>query len=126
VDGSRASGALLTWANEFSRRVGAALKLLHVVGPVSDWPSLERERALQEQVRQEAHANIVALQASVGVDAPLRVAVGEVVATVTEHAREEETDLILIGRGTLQSTLGRLRTHGYAIIHRSPCPVLSV
>ena len=126
VDGSCTSGALITWAGEFSRRVGAALKLLHVVGPISDWPSLERERALQEQVRQEAHANVVSLQAAAGVDAPLRVAVGEVVATVTEHAREEDTDLILIGRGALQSTLGRLRTHAYAIIQRSPCPVLSV
>lgn len=126
VDGSAASGALLTWAADFSTRVGAALKLLHVVGSITDWPSLERERALQEQVRQAAQTEIVSLQASAGVHAPLRVAVGDIVATVTEHAREENADLILIGRGSLQSALGRLRTHAYGIIQRSPCPVLSV
>ena len=126
VDGSAASGALLTWAADFSTRVGAALKLLHVVGSITDWPSLERERALQEQVRQAAQTEVVSLQASAGVHAPLRVAVGDIVATVTEHAREENADLILIGRGSLQSALGRLRTHAYGIIQRSPCPVLSV
>jgi nucleotide-binding universal stress UspA family protein len=126
VDGSAASGALLTWAADFSTRVGAALKLLHVVGSITDWPSLERERALQEQVRQAAQTEIVSLQASAGVHAPLRVAVGDIAATVTEHAREENADLILIGRGSLQSALGRLRTHAYGIIQRSPCPVLSV
>jgi nucleotide-binding universal stress UspA family protein len=126
VDGSAASGALLTWAADFSTRVGAALKLLHVVGSITDWPSLERERALQEQVRQAAQTEVVSLQASAGVHAPLRVAVGDIAATVTEHAREENADLILIGRGSLQSALGRLRTHAYGIIQRSPCPVLSV
>jgi nucleotide-binding universal stress UspA family protein len=126
VDGSAASGALLRWAADFSTRVGAALKLLHVVGSITDWPSLERERALQEQVRQAAQTEVVSLQASAGVHAPLRVAVGDIAATVTEHAREENADLILIGRGSLQSALGRLRTHAYGIIQRSPCPVLSV
>jgi nucleotide-binding universal stress UspA family protein len=126
VDGGPSSGALLKWAADFSARVGAALTLLHVVGPITDWPSLDSERALQEQVRQTAHAKIVSLQASAGVHAPLRVAVGDIVATVAEHAQEEEADLILIGRGSLHAALGRLRTHAYGIIHRSPCPVLSV
>jgi nucleotide-binding universal stress UspA family protein len=126
VDGSPASGTLLTWAADFSTRVGAALKLLHVVGRTTDWPSLERERTLQEQMRDAAHATIASMQASAGVYAPLRVAVGDIVATIAEHAREDDADLILIARGSLQSALGRLRTHAYSIIQRSPCPVLSV
>lgn len=126
VDERPESGALLTWAADFSTRVGATLKVLHVVGPMPDWPSLEREGALQEQVRQAAHAKIVSLQAAAGVQAPLQVAIGDIVAKVTEHAREEHADLILIGRGSLQAPLGRLRTHAYGIIQRSPCPVLSV
>ena len=50
VDGRPESGALLTWAANFSTRVGATLKLLHVVGPMPDSPSFEREGALEEQV----------------------------------------------------------------------------
>jgi len=34
--------------------------------------------------------------------------------------------LIVIGRGVLQGTLGRLRTHAYGIIRNAPCPVISV
>jgi nucleotide-binding universal stress UspA family protein len=124
VDGGPASGALLNWAAGFSARIGAALTLLHVVDRVTDWPALESERALQDQVTHAAREKIASLQASAGVTAPLRVAVGEIVATITEHAREEDADLVLIGRGAAQS--GRLRTHAYGVIQRSPCPVLSV
>jgi nucleotide-binding universal stress UspA family protein len=87
---------------------------------------LQGERELQEQVRDEARAKIDALKESVGVDAPVRVAVGTVSNAVTEEARQEGADLIIIGRGTLQAPLGRLRTHAYGIIQGAPCPVVSV
>ena len=125
LDGTPQSAALLKWAGEFSRRMGASLQLLHVLRPISDWLALEAERLLQEEVRQEARARLELIQEEAGVDAPLRVAVGEIAEVVTEEARQEDADLLIIGRGTLQATLGRLRTHAYAIIQRSPCPVLS-
>jgi nucleotide-binding universal stress UspA family protein len=52
--------------------------------------------------------------------------VGEIVTTITEEARQEGADLIVLGRGPMHETLGRLRTHAHGIIQRSPCPVLSV
>jgi len=121
----RPKAALLQWAGEFSRRMGASLQLLHVLRPISDWLALDAERSLQEEVRQEARARIELIQKEAGVEAPLRVAVGEIAEAVTEEARQEDADLPIIGRGTLQATLGRFRTHSYAIIQRSPCPVLS-
>jgi nucleotide-binding universal stress UspA family protein len=88
---------------------------------------LPSERELQEQAREEARAKILALQrAAGGVEAPVRIAVGQIANTVTEEARQEGADLIVIGRGSLQSPLGRLRTHAHGIIQKSPCPVLSV
>ncbi len=126
VDATPEAAGLLRWASDFSAGVGATLKVLHVVGSITDWPSLAREQALQERVREEAQAKVASMQASAHVDAPLRVAVGETVAMVIEEARQEDADLIVIGRGALQSRLGRLRTHAYGIIQRSSCPVLSV
>ena len=35
------------------------------------------------------------------------------------------SDLVVIGRGVVRQTLGRLRTSAYAIIREAPCPVLS-
>lgn len=126
VDDGDGSGALMQWAAAFAARSGATLKLLHVVEPITDWPSLEREQARQNEVRDKARARVEAAQRTVGVAAPLRVAVGSIVATVTEDARQEDADLIVIGRGVVSETLGRLRTNAYEIIRQSPCPVLSV
>lgn len=126
VDGSPRSAEVIRWAADFSQHLGAALRLIHVVPPISDWLALPTEQELQEQVRDAGRVNIEALQKTAGVDAPLRVGVGQFVNAVTEEARQEDADLVLIGRGSLQSTFGRLRTHAYGIIQRSPCPVLSV
>jgi nucleotide-binding universal stress UspA family protein len=126
VDGTPKTPALIKWAAEFCQTMGASLKLLHVVPPLSDWLALASEREIQEQVREEARAKIDAMRQSVGVDARVRIAVGQIADTVTEEARQEQADLILIGRGTLPSALGRMRTHAYGIIQQSPCPVLSV
>jgi nucleotide-binding universal stress UspA family protein len=126
VDGTPKTPALLRWAAELGQRLGATLQVLYVAPRISDWLALPTERELQERVRQEAHAQIDALQQSAGVALPVRVGVGSIVDTVTEEARQEDADLVVIGRGSLQSTLGRLRTHAYGIIQKSPCPVLSV
>ena len=126
LDGTPGNHALLQWAARFGAGVGASLKLLHVVTPISDWLSLPSEQALQDSRRERAAEKIAAIQRAAGVEAPLRVAVGEIAATVTEEARQEGADIVVIGRGSLQSTLGRLRTHALGIIQRAPCPVVSV
>jgi nucleotide-binding universal stress UspA family protein len=126
LDGTEKSLALAQWGADFSRQLGASLHLLHVVRPISDWLSLESEQELQEELRAESRTRIEAMLKSAGLDLPLRIAVGEIVATITEEARQEGADLIVLGRGAMHETLGRLRTHAHAIIQRSPCPVLSV
>jgi nucleotide-binding universal stress UspA family protein len=125
VDGTEGSPALIQWAGEFSKQMEASLRLLHVVPPISDWLALSSERELQEQLREEARSKLI-FQESSGVDVPVRIAAGPIAATVAEEARQEGADLVVIGRGSLHSPLGRLRTHAYGIIQKSPCPVLSV
>jgi hypothetical protein len=39
-----------------------AVSDLHVVGSITDWPSLDRERELQERVREEAQARLEQIQ----------------------------------------------------------------
>jgi nucleotide-binding universal stress UspA family protein len=126
VDGTPKSHALLQWASGFSREVGATLKLIHVAPRISDALALPTEKALQEQVNEQARTQIESLQQSAHVEAPLEIAIGPVAEGVAGAAEEEGADLILIGRGSLQAAFGRLRTHAYGIIRESPCPVLSV
>jgi hypothetical protein len=63
---------------------------------------------------------------SAGVERALQVAVGEIIPAVTEGAQQTRADLVVIGRGSVSEPFGRLRTHAFGIIQRSPCPVLSV
>ncbi|HZT75493.1 MAG TPA: universal stress protein [Vicinamibacterales bacterium] len=126
VDDSDAGAELARCATGFATVVGARLQMFHVVGPVTDWSSLESERRLQEHVREQTRARIAARLQAAGVTAPLRVALGGVVEAVVEEARQEGADLVILGRGSVAEPFGRLRTHAFGIIHRSPCPVISV
>ncbi len=126
VDRTPEAVKVMRYAAEYSEKMGAALKVLHVVTPVSDILSLPSERALQEEVRAEAARQIEAMRQTASAVAPVTAAVGGVTETVIEEAHREQADLILMGRGSLPNTLGRLHTHVYAMIQQSPCPVLTV
>lgn len=126
VDSTEEAARIMRWAAGYAEAMGASLKLLHVVPVISDWLTATSERKLQEELREAAREKIQAIAKTAGLDLPLRVAVGSTSETVAEEARQEGSDLVIIGRGSLQSALGRLRTHAYGIIQRSPCPVISV
>ncbi len=65
-----------------------------------------------------------------GIEAGLEAAVNVVDGNPAEGVRraviECEGDLLVVGRGTSQKTVGRFWSNLYAIIRESPCPVLSV
>src|SRR6185503_1371929 len=117
---------LMQWAAEYAQHTGGTLRLIHAISGVQGWPELQLDREFEEALRGQARETIEKLQKSVGVLAPLCVAVGEVAGAVREEAERHNADLIVIGRGLLHETMGRLRTHAYGIIRHAPCPVLSV
>jgi nucleotide-binding universal stress UspA family protein len=116
----------MEWAAEYAKVTGGTLRLVHVVSGVQGWPERQLDREFEETLRAQARESIEKLQKSVGVKTPLCVAVGEVAGAVREEAERHNSDLIIIGRGLLHETLGRLRTHSHGIIRQAPCPVLSV
>jgi nucleotide-binding universal stress UspA family protein len=77
-------------------------------------------------VRDEAQDHLAESLRSEGVSVPLQVAVGATVPMVAQEAARTRADLVVIGRGSLAGPFGRMRTHAYGIIQRSPCPVISV
>jgi nucleotide-binding universal stress UspA family protein len=126
VDGSPQSAALMQQAAAIAKELGASLRLIHVVPGIEAWPERQMDVEFEEQIRENAKRAIEQMQKDAGVDAPLCVAVGAVADAVAEESERHEADLLITGRGTLQGTLGRLRTHAYGIIRLSPCPVLSI
>ena len=64
-------------------------------------------------------------QKEAGTDAPVFLAAGSAGRVVRTAVQEFEADLVVIGRGRMHETLGRLRSNAYAIIRDSSCPVIS-
>jgi nucleotide-binding universal stress UspA family protein len=126
IDGTPRSTSLMQWAAEYARNTGGMLRLVHAVSGIQGWPERQLDQKLEEALRAQARETIEKLQRSVGLTAPLCVAVGEVAGAVREEAERHNSDLIVIGRGILHESMGRLRTHSYGIIRHAPCPVLSV
>ena len=126
IDATPKCSPLLEWAAEYAKVTGGALRLVHVVSGIQGWPDRQLDRELEETLRAQARETIDELQKAVGVKMPLCVAVGEIAGAVREEAERHNSDLIIIGRGLLHETLGRLRTHSHGIIRQAPCPVLSV
>ena len=126
VDGSPASVDLMRWAAQLAKELGSTLRLVHAVPGIEAWPERQMDQEFEEQIRKTPRHNIQDLERSACIDVPLCVAAGTVPDVVREEALQHGSDLVIIGRGALQATLGRLRTHSYGIIRHAPCPVISV
>jgi nucleotide-binding universal stress UspA family protein len=125
VDSDEKALPTLRSAAELAEYCGAGITVLHVV-PGMRWrhgaePDPRLRSYLFDAVREELEAAMDA----VGIRAELRMEGGEIAQAVRESARQIGCDLVLIGRAR-PGLMGRLRTHGYAIIRESACPVLSV
>jgi nucleotide-binding universal stress UspA family protein len=126
VDTNPASIELMRWAGGLCKDLGAALRLVHAVPSIEAWPERQMDQEFEETLRENARRTIQNLEKAAGIDVPVCVGAGTVPDVVRQEALQHGSDLVIIGRGALQETLGRLRTHAYGIIRNAPCPVLSV
>jgi nucleotide-binding universal stress UspA family protein len=126
VDSSSESAGLLRWAAALSKDAGATLRIIHVVPGIEAWPDGQMDLEFEAHIQSTALRSIEEMAASVGIDATIAVPIGGVADCVAEEAARYRADLLVIGRGVMRGTLGRLRTHSYGIVRLSPCPVMSV
>jgi nucleotide-binding universal stress UspA family protein len=123
--GPRSTG-LIQWADRLAHSLSANLQLVHAARPMEPWAEAQINCQFEEDLRQYARDQIAEFQKEAGTAVPVSVATGGVGEVVAEQAIRHGSDLVVIGRGCLQQTLGRLRTHAYSIIRQAPCPVISV
>jgi nucleotide-binding universal stress UspA family protein len=108
-------------ANEY----GARLTLVHAVPGTEAIPERILDCELRRHLIAQARERLQTLAAEAGAETGVAVESGEAARVVDTVVRRESADLVVIGRGQ-HSGFGRLRTHAYAIIRESPCPVLSI
>lgn len=125
VDQTEKSIPVIRRAVELGSELTATVRLVHAV-PYLDSdvvaPFEEGPRFFLDLARRR----IQDLQLKAGTKLELCMETGNVSDVVRKAALHHEGDLIVIGRGRIPERLGGLRTHAYAIIRDSPCPVLSV
>jgi nucleotide-binding universal stress UspA family protein len=126
IDLSEESRALLRSSLEFAASLGATLRLVHAVPGAGPSMKMVPEHDFQAFLLQTAREQAARLQCEVGTNLEVCIAGGDVSKVVRAAAVHHGADLVIIGRGKLHQTLGRLRRHSYSIIRDSPCPVLSL
>lgn len=113
---------LLIRASEIAESLHAQLSVLTALPPEGvsgDEAVQRRDKGKADELRGQVSARKVKASIHVMEGSP-----GEVVRQVAEEI--EEADLIVIGRGHLEESMGHLRTHAYEIICNAPCPVITL
>jgi nucleotide-binding universal stress UspA family protein len=126
VDQTPESVRLIEWAVSLAGDLFATLRLVHVVTGVDRSSHHSFEPGHDQAAHDAAREGIQKLLDAAKVNVPVCIVAGSVAEGVQEEARRHKADLVVIGRGVLNETFGRLRTHAHGIIRLSPCPVLSV
>jgi nucleotide-binding universal stress UspA family protein len=122
------SERVLRFASQVAAQAHGKLSIIHAVqAGDTDLPiQLDLREEIRSAERQEANRRIADLQQMIGVDAPVRIAVGQVKEALLEAAREADADALIIGRSHQPGAHGRMRDLTYAMVRDSPFPVLSV
>jgi nucleotide-binding universal stress UspA family protein len=129
IDLKEGSAELLEKAAKFAARCSANLRLVHAVPGAGEdglYLGATTDKDFPHFLLNAAREEAARVQQTVGTKLEQCVAGGQVSHVVREAAKHHEAGLVIIGRGKLEATLGRLRTHAYSIIRDSPCPVLSL
>jgi nucleotide-binding universal stress UspA family protein len=122
------SERVLRFASQVAAQARGKLSIIHTVqaGDTNLPIQLDLREEIHSAERQEANRRIADLQQMIGVDAPVRIAVGQVKEALLEAAREADADALIIGRSHQPGAHGRMRDLTYAMVRDSPFPVLSV
>lgn len=128
LDLEEQSEALLGWASELSKVLGAELFLIHATPllqlTVNDLNMVVAE--WRQMAESTAERKMRELARKVHCEAEICVANGDPVDFVISTAKEKKLDALVIGRGMAKRRASRLPTHAYGIIRESPCPVFSL
>ncbi len=126
VDMGPESGNALRWAAGFAKEHSAELIVAHVVPAWETGLAKYLDQRFVLEVSDQLRIELGSLLEKLGIDARIIVIGGDPAKAVSEIAQSENVNQLVIARGAVTETLGRLRTHAYAIIRSSPCPVVSV
>lgn len=126
VDTKPQDAAVLHFAKCVAKDTNAKVRIVHAYPTVTVRPDKYFDLELEEDLKKGAWHELSRMQQESGLDAEIVVEGGPIAEVVKESVLRYDADLVVIGRGALHETFGRLRTNVYSIVRDSPRPVLSL
>jgi len=126
IDADERGESVLRWAWQFAQQQNLDLQLVHAVAGADSMWTAENDPSMYEFLFDAAREQVAKLQARAGTNADLRLMGGSVGNAVQKAAVACDADVIVIGRGAIQSSFGRLKNNCYSIVRGAPCPVISI
>lgn len=117
---------ILRWTANFACEQQLQVRLVHAVEGADAAITKQTDPSMYEFLFDVARQQIAKSQTEAGTNFDVCLQAGAVGPAVRQAAIGQQSDLIVIGRGVLQRTLGRLRSSAYSIIRQAPCPVISI
>jgi len=116
----------LRMASGLARQSAAGVTIVHAIPAIEVRPVTYFDTEFSAQLTAEARERIAEVQKKLGTNYRVCVHGGDPAEVVRQAAEAHDANLVVIARGAILGGLGRLRTHAYSIVNKSPVPVLSV
>jgi nucleotide-binding universal stress UspA family protein len=126
IDATSKSVTLIRFAHRLAQEYGARLLLAHSIATPEYGDPRAFEGGWLQFLLDVAREEIAKLQGEANTSLKVHLDFGSVPKVMHAAAVYHDADLVVIGRGRIHGTFGRLRTQTYSVISHSPCPVLSV
>src|SRR5580658_611170 len=126
VDAKKEDVGVMRFAKDVAKDEGAQLRIVHAYPAIDVRPEKYMDQELEHELAESARREISGMLQEAGLDVPVVVEGGGVAEVIRDAVNQFDGDLVIIGRGALHETFGRLRTNVYSIVRDSPAPVLSL
>ena len=103
--------SVLRFTGALARELGATVHVVHGVPEAETRPAKYLDFDLHAYLMDSARVAISKLQREAGTEFPVSIKASPIANAVSDVAMQQNADLVIIGRGKAQQTLGRLRTH---------------
>lgn len=126
IDMDEQAEKILRFASDIAAAYRATLSVVHAIPAIPDAGERGPDSKLVGEVQENSRRKLEALLESAGVDAPLTVESGQPDEIVPAFAKNQNSDLLVVGRHGDGGKPSGLKTNAYGIIRSAPCPVVSV
>jgi len=125
IDTKKEDAGVLQFAKGVAKDEGAQLRIVHAYPSIDARPEKYTDQELEHALAESARQELSTMLQVAGLEVPVVVEGGKVAEVIRDAVSHFDADLVIIGRGALHETFGRLRTNVYSIVRDSPAPVLS-